>query len=134
MAGTSDQTRWLGLAPALAILDEVDPPVASWVRQQHAKGAVLFSEEYSGPSDKVPSFARYDHLRGRLVVYRALFDENNGSVAAILCHEYRHARQSSAKVFKYALSFLFVHDGDPSIVENDAELYEHEARAAIFGR
>jgi hypothetical protein len=132
--GASDQSRWLGLSPALAILDQVDPPVAAWVRQQHDKGTLLFSDEYSGRIDKEGSFAKFDQFRRRLIVHRALFDETDGSVAAILCHEYRHSRQNPAKVFKYALSFLFRRNGDPSIVENDAELYEHEARTAIFGQ
>jgi hypothetical protein len=69
-----------------------------------------------------------------LIVQRALFEEKDGEVAAILCHEYRHSRQNPAKLIKCALSFVASADGDRSILENDALLYEHEARLAIFGR
>jgi len=43
------------------------------------------------------------------------------------------AGQNSARVCRYVLSVFFDADGDPSIVENDAELYEREARLAILG-
>ncbi len=132
--GVSEAVRWQGLAPALAILDQVDPPVADWVRQRHVEGAILFSDDYSGKRDKVGSYAKYDHFPGRLIVHRALFEEKDGTVAAILCHEYRHSRQNLAKVVTYALSFVFAKDGDSSIVENDAVLYERQATVAIFGR
>ena len=65
---------------------------------------------------------------------RALLEENDGEIAAILCHEYRHSRQNAAKLVRCVLSFVLTADGDPSILENDAELYEHEARQAIFRR
>ncbi len=131
--GTSDAVRWRGLAPVVAILDEVDPQVAAWVRQCHDRGAIVFSDDYAGKPGKPGAFAKYDHFQRKLMIHRALFEENDGTVAAILCHEYRHSRQSMAKVFKYALSFMFARGGDPAIVENDAELYEHEASVAIFG-
>jgi hypothetical protein len=92
----------------------------------------LFSEEPAAARRVQGALAKFDHGRQALVVHRALFAEDDGSVAAILCHEFRHSRQSSPKRFRYALSFLFVNGGDASIVENDAMLYEREARAAIF--
>lgn len=131
---TSDSARWLGLAPALAILQEVNPTVETWVRQQHDRGALVFSDRYCGQQEGEEAVAKYDHFQRKLIVYRALFAENDGSVAATLCHEFRHSRQNSAKVFRHVLSFLVAAHGDASIVENDAELYEHEARVAIFGR
>lgn len=132
--GVSSEDRWHGLAAALAILDDVNPEVAAWVRQRYAVGAVLFSDQYCSGSDKQGSLARYDHLSRMLLVQRALFEEEDGEIAAILCHEYRHSRQNLAKLVKRAVSFVIVTDGDPSILENDALLYEHEARQAIFRR
>jgi hypothetical protein len=132
--GTSDDTRWQGLSAALAILDQVNPEVAAWVRRRHEAGALVFSDEFCRGPDKQGSLAKYDHFQRRLIVQRALFEENDGEVAAILCHEYGHSRQNSAKLVKCALSFVVTADGDRSILENDALLYEHEARFAIFGR
>jgi len=132
--GTSDAARWQGMAAALAILDQVSPEVASWVRRSHEAGALVFSDEYRRGRDKHGSLAKYDHLRRRLILQRALFEENAGEIAAVLCHEYRHSRQNVAKLAKCALSFVTTAEGARSIVENDALLYEHEARGAIFGR
>ena len=130
----SDSERWLGLAPVLAILDQVNPTVATWVRREHDRGALVFSDRYCGNQGDRDAVAKYDQFEGKLIVYRALFAEDDGTAAAILCHEFRHSRQNSAKVFRHVLSFLFATYGDASIVENDAELYEHEARVAIFGQ
>jgi hypothetical protein len=130
----SDAARWCGLTPVLAILDEVNPTVAAWVRRQHEQGTLVFSDSFCGRHESRGAMAKYDFFDGRLILYRAIFDENDGTAAAILCHEFRHSRQNPAKVFRYALSHLFATEGDASIVENDAELYEHEAHVAIFGR
>ena len=129
----SDSTRWLGLTPVLAILDEVNPTVATWVRQQHERGTLVFSDRYCGEQQSRGAVSKYDYFQGRLIVYRAMFEESDGNAAAILCHEFRHSRQNPAKVLRYAMSFVLANDGDASIVENDAELYEHEACVAIFG-
>jgi hypothetical protein len=130
--GVGNEDRWRGLAPALAILDDVNPQVADWVRRRHGDGDLLFSDRFSHGRDRQGSLARYDSFRRTLLVQRALFEEKDGEIAAILCHEYRHSRQSTAKVAKCALSFVVSTEGDRSILENDALLYEHEARLAIF--
>jgi transcriptional regulator with GAF, ATPase, and Fis domain len=132
--GIGDEARWQGLAAALSILDQVNPQVATWLRQKHEQGRVVFSDSYRAEGNKHGSLAEYDHVRRALVVHRMLFEENDGEVAAILCHEYRHSRQNLARVFKCALSFVVTADGDRSIVENDALLYEREARDAIFAK
>ena len=132
--GASDNDRWRGLTFALAILDDVNPQVADWVREMHARGRLVFSERHSGMRNQQASLAKYDHLGRKLTVQRALFEENDGEIAAILCHEYRHSRQNVAKLVRCVLSFVVAADGDRSILENDAELYEHEARVAIFRR
>lgn len=132
--GATDSQRWLGLAPTLAILDDVNPQAAAWIRERHDSHALVFSDQYGFGRDKRGSLARYDHIGRTLVIQRALFEEMDGEVAAILCHEYRHSRQNVAKVVKGALSFVVAAGGDPSILENDAIVYEHEARAAIFRR
>lgn len=134
LEGAGDQARWQALAAALAILDQVHPEVASWVRQRREASALVFSDEYCRGRDRQASLARYDHFRHRLIIQRPLFSENDGEIAAVLCHEYRHSRQNFAKLVKCALSFVTTAEGDRSILENDALLYEHEARLAIFGQ
>ena len=94
----------------------------------------FFSDRLCGVQGDRGAVAQYDQLQGGLTIYRLLFAENDGTVATVLCHEYRHSRQNWAKVLRHALSFVVAKEGDPSIVENDAELYEHEAHVAIFGR
>jgi hypothetical protein len=126
---TDAQARWNGLAPALAILDRVNPTVATWLREKHRRGLVVFRNQY----DAAVALAKYDQLGGRVVIERELFCENDGTIAVTLCHEYRHSRQNLGKFCQYVLSFLFVRGGDLSIIENDAVVYEHEAHNAIFG-
>ena len=127
------QARWAGLSPALDILDRVNPAVAHWLRDKHAHGLVVFGDQCRAGGDPEPAVARYEILRGRVVVSRELFCENDGTIAVTLCHEYRHSRQNLGKFCQHVLSFLVVRGGDASIIENDAVLYEHEARTAIFG-
>jgi len=132
--GAADaETRWKGLLPALAIVDQVNPAVAKWVREKHDRGLVVFGDDYRTTTDFVGALAKYDMFRGRIVVKRGLFCENDGTIAAILCHEYRHSRQNLGKFGQYVLSFLFTREGDLSIIENDAVIYEQEAHNAIFG-
>jgi hypothetical protein len=132
--GVSDESRWGGLAPALKVLDQVNPQVAAWVRRNHDEGTVAFFDDYRGAGDGRSSLAKYDCLRRRLIVNRLLFCEKDGSMAAILCHEYRHSRQSLPKLLRCAVSFALTKDWDSSVLENEAVLYEQEANFAIFGK
>jgi Zn-dependent protease with chaperone function len=133
-AETSDSARWQALAPALAILDEVNPEVAAWVRGAHREGKLHFTKRARPRGRATGQLGEYDALRGELTVFSGLFAENDGTIAAILCHEYRHSRQRFPKTLVYALSFLVLENGDPAIIENDALLYEQEANLAIFGQ
>ncbi len=101
--------------------------------EKHDNGLVTFGDEYRTTGDPATALAKFDTFRGRIVVKRELFCENDGTIAAILCHEYRHSRQNLGKFCQYVLSFLFVREGDLSIIENDAVVYEQEAHNAIFG-
>jgi hypothetical protein len=117
----------------LALLDRVNPTVSKWVRQEYDRGLLIFGEGRRTKQDPGIALAKYDVLRGRLVVNPLLFGENDGTIAVTLCHEYRHSRQNLGKACQYVLSFLFVRGGDLSIIENDAVIYEQEAHNAIFG-
>jgi len=129
-----DSTRWRALTPALAIVSEVSPEVAAWVRQTRRDGKLHFAQRVKAGAHPVSQLAQYDALRGRLTIASGLFAENDGTIAAVLCHEYRHARQRMPKTVVYALSFLWMDGGDPALIENDALLYEQEANLAIFGQ
>lgn len=133
-AETSDSARWQAFGPALAILDEVNPEVAAWVRRTHRDGKLHFARRARARGSAIAQLGEYDALRGELTVFSGLFAQNDGTIAAVLCHEYRHSRQRFPKTLVYALSFLLRENGDPAIIENDALLYEQEANLAIFGR
>jgi hypothetical protein len=133
LKNTSDPERWEALAPALAILEEANPEVALWLERVHKKGRLTFTDRSHGVGEAANSLAKFDHFNRELRVNPGLYAEPDGSVAAIFCHEYRHSRQGFPKVFSYALSFLLLKGGDPSIVENDAVIFEQEARSVIFG-
>jgi hypothetical protein len=130
---TTAEARWNGLSPALAILDQVNPVVAKWVREKHDRGLMMFGDECRRRPDPLLALAKYDSWRGRVVVSPQLFCENDGTIALTLCHEYRHSRQNIGKLCQYVVSFLFVRGGELSIIENDAVVYEQEAHNAIFG-
>ena len=133
-ADTIDSTRWQALTPALAILAEVNPEVSRWVHQTRQSSKLIFTNRAKISEGSSSQLAEYDALGRELTISRGLFAENDGAIAAVLCHEYRHSRQRFPKTMVYALSFLLSHGGDPAIVENDALLYEQEANLAIFGR
>ncbi len=132
--GTDPQTRRAALAPALAILDQVHPDVASWVRDTERRGKVLFADGLRIGSDGSNHLAEYDVLLRTLTIGRGVFAENDGVIATVLCHEYRHSRQRFPKTIVYALSFVVHRHGDPAIIENDARLFEQEAQLAVFGK
>lgn len=133
-ARTDEAARWQALGPALAILGQVNPEVAAWVRRSHEDGKLQFANRATRGPTPVGQLAKYDALRGHLTITSGLFAENDGTIAAVLCHEFRHARQRMPKTMLYALSFLWIEGGDPAIVENDALLYEQDASLAIFGQ
>ncbi|NLF70718.1 MAG: hypothetical protein GX575_16930 [Candidatus Anammoximicrobium sp.] len=128
-----EAARWQGLMPAMAILSHVNPEVAAWIRQTRRDGKLHFAQGVKAGKHPVSQLAQYDALRGRLTIASGLFAENDGTIAAVLCHEYRHSRQRVPKTVVYALSFLWKEGGDPALIENDALLYEQEANLAIFG-
>ena len=90
---TTEEARWNGLSHALAILDKVNPAVAAWLRAKHDNGLVVFGDQYRTKGDSMNAQAKYDRFRDRLIVYRELFCENDGTIAIILCHEYRHSHR-----------------------------------------
>lgn len=132
LPGTARETRRAALGPALEILDQVHPEAEGWVRDTDRQGKLVFVDQLRlGRGGD--NLAEYDAVGRTLRVGRGVFAEDDGNIAVVLCHEYRHARQSLAKTIVYALSFVIRPDGQPAIIENDAALFEQEARLAVFG-
>lgn len=137
----SPHPRWRALQDTLAVLDDINPVVASWVRYHHANGSLIFITGEGKPLDSkspnsptnVQAVAKYDYLNHKLYISTVFYYEKNDRRAALLCHEYRHSRQNVGKFFRYMLSHAFTRGGSPDIIENDACLYENEALKAIYG-
>ena len=134
LARTEAGPRRAALAGALTLLDEVHPDVAGWLRDTDRQGKLRFADSWKMSQDGASCLAKYDAYRGFLTINAGIFSENDGVIATILCHEYRHARQRLPKTIIYALSFVWTRGGDPAIVENDALLFEKEAQLAMFGK
>jgi hypothetical protein len=128
----TNEERWEGLSTALAILHEVNPTVETWVIQKHEENKIVFSDGKDNPTFQFTYIAAYDRFSRKLKISRLAFTAEDGQLAQILCHEYRHSRQNFGKFMIYTLSFVF-RRGDDSIVENDAYLYEREASEKIYG-
>ena len=141
-ADASDSARWQGLVPVLAILDEVNPTAAAlWVRQLHQRGALF-------PSPPTTSLAcRKENQGARSLKYdffpattwSSIGRSSKRTTAPWRPNSYATSTgtpgRTSPRPLRHALSFMFLdRAGDASIIENDAELYEHEARVAIFGQ
>ena len=77
---------------------------------------------------------KYDIISGHLKIHESLFVNENEEIAIIICHEYRHSRQNYGKFLRYVSSFIFNKNGDESIIENDAYLFDLKAREAIRGK
>lgn len=134
--GYSHEERYAGLSNAIAILDETNPTVANWVRRMNEEGRLVFFEkkDFNDPCVNAHSaMAKFNFLDRKLYLHKGIFAESDGTIAVTLAHEFRHSRQSYTKMVRYALSSFFTENGDASIMENDAMLYEMEAFTAIFG-
>lgn len=122
--------RFHALNNALKILDETNPIVSKWVRNQNNINKLFFVEE--NKSD-INFYAKFNWMNQSLCIHKRLFAESDGEIAVTLAHEYRHSRQHYTKMIRYAFSTFWSKDGEESIIENDAYLYEMKAYSAIFG-
>jgi len=134
--GTTHEERFDSLRNALAILDKVNPAVSAWVRERNDSGNLYFIERrdtQSSCKNAIFCLAKFHWFDRTLAIDKGLFVENDGNIAVTLAHEYRHSRQHYTKMLRYALSTFWTESGEPTIVENDALLYEMKAYSAIFG-
>ncbi len=86
-----DSNRWRALTPALAILSEVNPEVAAWVRQTRQDGKLHFAHRVKAGKHPDSQLAQYDALGGRLTIASGLFAENDGTIAAVDFFEWTEA-------------------------------------------
>lgn len=122
-----DEDRcWEALQEPLQILDRVCPEASHWVRDRYENGHLIWEKEYSG------CYAKFHYVDRDLTINRILFGENNGRVASILAHEFRHSRQNFSKFFRATVACSILREPRPCIVEDEAELFEAQVLLAIF--
>lgn len=134
-ASKSDKERWEALEIPLKILEDVNPTAHKWILDLYKKKKIQFTSreaEYN-PKEHIHSYlCKYDWINGKLMISNTVWAENDGTIAVLLCHEYRHSIQSYFKRFRYVISFVFFKEGNDAVIENDAYLYEREAYMNIF--
>lgn len=122
-----EEKCWEALQEPLQILDHVCPEVSHWVRDRYKNGHLIWEKEYSG------CYAKFHYIDRDLTINRILFAENNGVIASILAHEFRHSRQNFSKYFRATVACSILREPRPCIVEDEAELFEAKVLLAIFG-
>lgn len=121
-----EEKCWEALQEPLQILDRVCPEASHWVRDRYENGHLIWEKEYSG------AYAKFHYIDRDLTVNRILFGENNGRIASILAHEFRHSRQNFSKFFRATVACSILREPRPCIVEDEAELFEAQVLLAIF--
>jgi hypothetical protein len=122
-----EEKCWVALQEPLQILDRVCPEASHWVRDRYQLGHLIWEEEYSG------CYAKFHYVNRDLTINKILFAENNGRIASILAHEFRHSRQNFTKFFRATVACSILREPRPCIVEDEAELFEAQVLIAIFG-
>lgn len=132
----SNEDRWNGLENALLILRNVSPETHDWVMKCHKNKKIRFASQEidKNPEDYINCnyLCKYEYFGGKLVISNQIWAESDGNIAVLLCHEYRHSKQSWLKRLRHCVSFIFYKEGNDAIIENDAYLYERQAHASIF--
>lgn len=121
-----EKEYWENIQRPLYILDKVCPEASQWVRDCKEKNMIVFKKENDG------CYAKFDFLNKNLVINNSLFDQNNGTIASILAHEFRHSRQNFSIYFKSIIAHVILREPKYSIVEDDAEFFEAKVTLAIF--
>ena len=128
----SDQEKWEALSVPLEILENINPKAHKWILNLYKNKKIKFTSDSKILNQKEQYFCKYDWINGNLKISNSTWLENDGTIAVLFCHEYRHSLQSYFKRFRYVISFVFYKEGNEAIIENDAYLYEQEAFISIF--
>lgn len=131
---TSAEDCWNALEIPLEILNDINPQARDWVIDRYKNKKIKFkSRDEKDEKSPIASYlCKYDWINGDLIISNGIWVEDDGTIAVLLCHEYRHSIQSWFKRFRYVISFVFYKNGNEAIIENDAYLYEREAFCSIF--
>jgi hypothetical protein len=126
----TESEYWEALQPTLKILRTVSPEIAEWVESQRASGKL----SYDLPSLHIEPVAAYHPiLRTLYINHDHFWGLKDGEKAAVLAHEYRHARQNIPKVTSSRLTQLL--SGRffeyPCQLEDEAHLYEKALLEAL---
>lgn len=128
--GRTESEYWEALQPTLAILRTVSPEIATWVESQRASGKL----SYDPPSVHIEPIAAYHPiLRTLYINHEHFWGMKDGEKAAVLAHEYRHARQNIPKVTSSRLTQLLAGRffEYPCQLEDEAHLYEKAMLEAL---
>ena len=135
----SEAKHWQALAPSRELLTALSPEIAAWLYDLRQKNRIVFHE----PSENLTAvfhsaaetqvIAAYRHLDGKLYLGQAFWQLSDGQKAAVLTHEYRHARQNLPKRISRQLAQIasggWLHYQSP--IEEEAFAYERQAQAAL---
>lgn len=129
---------WQALGASRRLLTVTSPEIASWLYGLRQQGRLEFTE----PRESVFLYAReaetsilaaYRPLNGKLYIGSSFWSISDGEKAAVLAHEYRHARQSFPKRLRRQVAQLLTWGRFryQSTLEAEAFDYERQARFAL---
>ncbi|WP_373532042.1 hypothetical protein [Vampirovibrio sp.] len=129
---------WQALRQSRSLLSALSPEIAAWVYELRQNNRIVYNETpatlwlYSKPAS-TPMLAAYEGMSGKLYVGADFWHLSDGEKAAILAHEYRHARQNWPKQISVRLAQYLggAQLSDQSRLEYEAFDYERQARAAL---
>lgn len=130
--------NWQTLSGGRSLLLALSPPLAHWLYQLHHQRKIVYAppahwQSAYGQSSETPLLAAYEPWSGKLYIGTAFWALDDGEKAAILAHEYRHARQNWPKVISHRLAQWLIHGQLQyhAPLESEAFDYERQARAAL---
>ncbi|WP_303673353.1 hypothetical protein [Vampirovibrio chlorellavorus] len=130
--------HWQSLSGGRSLLLALSPSLADWLYQLHHQRKIVYAapahwQSAYGQSSETPLLAAYEPWSGKLYIGADFWTLSDGEKAAILAHEYRHARQNWPKVISHRLAQWLMHGQLQyhTPLEREAFDYERQARAAL---
>lgn len=118
---------WQSIQPTLIILHKVCPQASEWFKDRYEKDKITWESKESSKY-----LAKYNYTTKHVLMNRAFLQENDGTKASLIAHEYRHSLQSFAKPYKAIVAMMLTREYSPGIIENDAYLFEKQVYLSIF--
>ncbi|WMU93266.1 hypothetical protein EMOOHJMP_00072 [Microcystis phage MaAM05] len=130
--------NWNTLSGGRSLLLALSPSLAEWLYQLNRQQKIIYETQEKwqsayGQSSETPLLAAYEPWSGNLYIGPAFWALSDGEKAAVLAHEYRHARQNWPKILSHRLAQWMTHGQLPydTPLEREAFDYERQARAAL---